>query len=58
LLPELRLHLKAIFAAGQDEEGCFNACCTLPPHISPQVSVRYLNRRYPKYWFGRFGPQA
>jgi hypothetical protein len=27
LLPELRLHLRAIFAAGQGEEGCFNACC-------------------------------
>jgi hypothetical protein len=28
LLPELRLHFKAIFAAGQGEESCFNACCT------------------------------
>jgi hypothetical protein len=30
----------------------------VPPHISRQVTVSYFNRRYPKYWFGRFGPWA
>jgi len=29
-----------------------------PPHISRQVTKSYLYRHYPKYWFGRFGPQA
>jgi len=30
----------------------------VPPHISRQVTKSYLYRHYPKYWFGRFGPQA
>ena len=28
------------------------------PHSSRQVTITYLNRHYPTYWFGRFGPQA
>jgi hypothetical protein len=30
----------------------------VPPHISRQETISYLNRHYPKYWFGRFDPQA
>jgi hypothetical protein len=55
LLPELRLQLKAIFLQGKVKKVV--STHVVPPHIS-QVTISYLNRHYPKYWFGCFGPQA